>query len=417
MSMSPTIAADPIVEDFRLSFIWLEPIFDVVTGAAKPNSAFDFVEAEPLYASQFNRIMKGSGTTTFDVPWQGRDRQFFWKYYLGSGGLDQASGTQAWSHFVPLKANLPFTGSSKSYKSVSIEGFYYQHAFSLIITCRFSGKLPLTEAADLAYSTKQGKEKFSFQQNSSTTISLDLDSLAGKVLSYMRESVLGKSAKPSRSRGVFTVFTVVTANPFTEFKAGGSVHRDLQTMTEWPPDPSTAKLLAESEIRIPIKNATADGSILVGRQRARAVWFPGLFSVKDEKKHSLGCYHRNQCFSAMQVESLCAFVRCTLDMIAAGTPFYKLKPPHRASAMDAKNRLEELYLADSQTQNTYRTSSIKKQIEQNDLKQVNDLRRIINPACQDLPPSPKSSSGSADVLPSTPTPSASGSAPNTPTKP
>jgi hypothetical protein len=412
--MSPTIAADPIVEDFRLSLIWLEPIFDVVTGAAKPNSAVDFVAAEQLYASRFDGILKGSGAAAFDVPWQGRERQFFWKYYLGSGGLDQASGTQAWSHFVPLKASLPFTGRSQSYKSMSIEGFYYQHAFSLIITCRFSGKLPLTEAVDLAYSTKQGKEKFSVQQNSATAISLDLDSLAGKVLSYMRESVLGKSAKPSRSRGVFTVFTVVSANPFTEFKAGGSVHRALQTVTEWPPDPSTANLLAESEIRIPIKKTTADGSILVGRQRARAVWFPGLFSVKDKKKHSLGCYHRNQCFSAMHVESLCAFVRCTLEMITTGTPFYKLKPPHRASAMDAKDRLEELYLADSQTQNTYRTSSIRKQIEQNDLKQVNDLRRIINPACQDLPPSQKSSSGSAAALLSTPTPPPPGS---TPTKP
>jgi hypothetical protein len=51
-----------------------------------------------------------------------------------------------------------------------------------------------------------------------------------------------------------------------------------------------------------------------------------------------------------------------MDMINAGTPFYKLKSPHKASAMDAKERLEELFVADSQTQNTYRTSSARVQI-------------------------------------------------------
>jgi hypothetical protein len=206
--------------------------------------------------------------------------------------------------------------------------------------------------------------------------------------------VLGKGAQPSDLREVFTVFTVVSAEPFTAFQAGGPVHRALHTVTVWPPDPPTSKLLPESDIAIPIKNATADGSILVGRQRARAIWFPGLFSIKNKLKPSLGCYHRNQCFSAMQVESLSAFVRCTMDMINAGTPFYKLKSSHKASAMDAKERLEQLYVADSQTQNTYRTSSARVQIDQNDLKRLNELRRTINPACSDLSPSPKTPSSS-----------------------
>jgi hypothetical protein len=401
MSTSPTSSTGPVVTDFRLSFIWLEPIFDVVTGDAKPTASFDFLAAKQMYAWKFDQVLKGSSPATFEVPWQGRKKQYFWKYYLGSGGLDQASGEQAWSHFVPLKSTVPFTAGNKKLKSVSIEGFYYPHAFSLMITCRCSGKLPLSDAVDLAYSIKEGSEKLSVQQNSVPgSWPLDMDSVSQIVIEHMRESILGKTAKPSRSRDVFTVFTVVSADPFTEFKAGGPIHRALQTVTEWPPNPSTSKLLLESEISIPIKKATADGSILAGRQRARAVWFPGLFSMKNKKKPSLGCYHRNQCFSAMQVESLCAFVRCTLDLKTAGTPFSKLKPSHRASAMDAKERLEELYLADSQTQNTYRTSSTKVQIEQNDLKQVNDLRLIIDPASRDLPPS--SPAGAAAPPPTTP---------------
>jgi hypothetical protein len=70
----------------------------------------------------------------------------------------------------------------------------------------------------------------------------------------------------------------------------------------------------------------------LGRQRARAIWFHGLFSMKNKLKPSLVRYHRNQCFSALQVEGLCAFVRYTMDnMINTGTPFYRLKSAHKAT--------------------------------------------------------------------------------------
>jgi hypothetical protein len=404
MSTSPQTPQDPVVTDFRLSFIWVEPIFSVVTGAAKPNAGFDFLLAEQPYSLQFDPALRSPGSTSLDVPWQGRSRQFFWKFYLGGGGLEQTSALHAWSHFVPLKSKLPFVARNKNFKTVSLETFFYRHALALLITCRFCGQLPLADAAQLAYTVKEGSEKFEVQQNGVPSPSpLDIESLAKNILAHMRESVLGKTAQPGEPRDVFTVFTVVSADPFTPFQAGGPVHRALHTVTEWPPDPVTSKLFLESDITIPIKHATADGSILVGRQRARAVWFPGLFSMKNKLKPSLGCYHRNQCFSAMHVESLCAFVRCTMDMINAGTPFYKLKSPHKASAMDAKERLEELFVADSQTQNTYRTSSARVQIEQNDLKRLNDLRRIINPAGSDLTPSPKTPSSSPPAAPTSPT--------------
>lgn len=380
-----------MVGDFRLSFIWVESMFYVFTGAVKPVASFDFLESRQQYSWQFDQVLGGS-VAAFEVPWQNRKKQVFWKYYLGSGGLEQASGAQASSHFVPLKSTLPFVASNRNFKSVSLEGFYYPHAFSVIITCRFSGNLGLTRAVDLAYAIRQGNEKFVVQQkNVSATSSVDLDSLLQDLLTYMRQSALGNTAKPGRSRGLFTIFTVVRADSFTEFQPGGPIHHALHTVTEWPPDPVTSQLFPPEDVMIPIKGATASGSILVGRQRTRAVWFPGLFSQRPSKKPSLGCYHRNQCFSAMQVESLSLLVRCTLDLITTGTPFYKLKPAHRASAMDVNKRLEELYLADRQTQNTYRSCSVRKQIEQNDLKQINDLRRVINPASQNLPLSQQSS--------------------------
>jgi hypothetical protein len=413
MSTSPQAVQDVLVTDFRLTFVWVEPIFPVVTGATKPSAGFDFLLSEASYSLRFNPALQSSGTD-LDIPWHGESKQFFWKFYLGGGGLEQTSAMHAWSHFVPLKGRLPFVARNGNFKAVSLEAFFYRHALGLMITCRFCGQLALTDAVKLAHGVKKGSEKFTVQQNGVPgPAPMDMESLAKTILSHMRESALGKTAQPGGTRDTFTLFTVVSAEPFIAFQPNGPIHRALHTVTEWPPDPATSQLLPATQIAIPIKSATAEGSILVGRQRARAVWFPGLFSMKDKRKPSLGCYHRNQCFSAMQVESLCAFVRGTMDLVEAGTSFYKLKSPHKASAMDAKERLEELYIANSQTLNTYRSSTARVQIEQNDLKRLNDLRRIINPACQDLAPAPIAPAA-PPPKPSTTSPAAPPAAPDSP---
>lgn len=388
MSTSPQAVQDVVVTDFRLSFIWVEPIFEVVTATIKPNAGFEFLESEAKYSSRFDPALESPGVG-LNTPWHGESKQFFWKYYLGGGGLQQTSARHAWSHFVPLKSPLPFAAKNEKFKSVSLEALFYRHALALMITCRFFGQLSLTDAVQLAHGVKKGSEKFKVQQNGVLAAApVDMESLGKTILSFMHETALGNAAQPGEPKDAFTLFTVVSAEPFTAFQPDGPIHRALHTVTEWPPDPATSHLLPAAQITIPIKSATAEGSILVGRQRSRAIWFPGLFAMKDKSKPSLGCYHRNQCFSAVQVESLSAFVRGTMDIIDAGTPFYRLNSAHKASAMDANERLEELYVADRQSQNTYRSSSARVQIEQNDLKRLNRLRKVIDPASQDLAPAP-----------------------------
>ena len=172
-----------------------------------------------IFSYQSNRILgvrsalRSPGSTALDVPWQGRSKQFFWKFYLGGGGLEQTSAVQAWSHFVPLKSKLPFSARNKNFKTISLEAFFYRHALALLITCRFCGQMPLQDAAQLAYTVKQGSEKFEIQQNGVPSPSpLDIESLAKNILNHMRESVLGKAAQPGERREVFTVFTVVSAD-------------------------------------------------------------------------------------------------------------------------------------------------------------------------------------------------------------
>src|ERR1700678_214451 len=305
---SPSAPAEPVVtvSDFRLSFVWIETIFDAVLGNTQLAEQFRFLQKKVTYAPEFEKALRGGGASNLHVPWEGRKQQFFWKHFLGSGTLlDQVSGNLAWSRFVPLRAALPITATHDKLKQVSLEGFYYPHAFALAITCRFTGRLPLDGSADLAYKIKRGAEKFSVRRGSVPSAqSLSIDSLADEAMQWMREMFLGKTATPKPSPDVFTIFTGVCGEPFAKFKQVGPIHAALQKVTEWPADPDTSNPLPESQIRIPVKKTTADGSIMVGSRRARAIWFPGLFSKKDRTKPSLSCYHRNQVFSALQVESL-----------------------------------------------------------------------------------------------------------------
>jgi hypothetical protein len=111
MSTPPHTPEGPVVTDFRLSFIWLEPIFSIVTGT-KPNSGFDFLLAEQTYSLQFDPALRSPGLTTLDVPWQGRNKQFFWKFYLGGrAGTNQRPARLV--DFVPLKSKLPFVARNK----------------------------------------------------------------------------------------------------------------------------------------------------------------------------------------------------------------------------------------------------------------------------------------------------------------
>jgi hypothetical protein len=180
----------------------------------------------------------------------------------------------------------------------------------------------------------------------------------------------------------------------TSLTADGPVHRALQVLSDWPPDPATTSLRKVPGAEAPVKKTTAEGSVLYTDRRGRAIWFPGLFAATNPKKPFLACYHRNQVFGSMQVESLSGLVKETVELIRSGTRHYDLNPTHRACVRHACNSLEAIY--DGDRNHTYRSATLKRQIEQNDLDDLNDMRRILAPGKAPLgaapaqpPPPPK----------------------------
>jgi len=375
--------ADVKIQDFRLSFTWVETLPGAAGWTTPLAPAFSFLRKNDLYAKAFRDALTGASPAGLEVPWKEHKKQFFWKYYLGGPALNDVSGGQAWEHLVPLRTKLPFLVKNWGPGYALLEGFCYPHGLALVVTCRVITELSLPQAVELAYRIKNGEEKFSVESVKKLT-NLSLESLAENGLTWLREAVLGKKAQAGKQRDVFTVFTVVKAEPLTRFELGAEVHRALQAITEWSPDPDTATLLPLDDVKVPVKKSTAGGSMLFARRRARAIWFPGLFAKKDPKKPSLGCYHRNQLFAAMQVDSLGGLVKATFGLLKDGTPLYKLDPTLKTCTRNAIERLEELYLGDRDR--SYRSSSPRLQIDQNDLNELNSLRHSLNGSANDLGP-------------------------------
>jgi hypothetical protein len=338
----------------------VETNLEIFKPTAELADSFQFLKKSERYRK---------GLAGLEVPWHKRKKQFFWKYYLAGPALEAVSGKQAWEHVVPLRAKLPVTVKDWKKGIVTLEGFYYPHGLALAVTFRVNGPFTLDDAVKLAYDIRDGGEKFITQEDK---LERSLDSLGENGLTQMRNTLFKQGGVPGKQGEAFTIFTLVKGDPFTPFELGGPVHRALQSVTEWMPDPETATLRPLPEVQVPLRGSAAAGSILFGRRRGRAIWLPGLFAKKDPKKPSLGCYHRNVLFASMQVDSLGGLVKGTANLLRNQTPLAKLDMTLKACARNAIDRLRELYEGDKDK--TYRSNSPKAQIEQNYLKDLNYLQ-------------------------------------------
>ncbi len=388
-SNTPAPSPPPVdltIQDFRLSFVWMETNLDIFSPTVELADSFQFLRKSEQYRQAFENALAGRDPNGLEVPWYKRKKQFFWKYYLAGPALERVSGRQAWEHVVPLRVKLPLTVKDWKKGIVTVEGFYYPHGMALAVTFRANGPLSLDGAVKLAYAIRGGEEKFVTQED---RVERDLDSLAEDALTQMRHKLFKKGGEPGMSGDSFTIFTLVKGEPLTRFVPDGPVHRALQALTEWMPDPEDASLRPLAEVQIPLRGSAAPGSILFGRRRGRAIWLPGLFAKKDLKKPSLGCFHRNQLFSAMQVDSLGSLVKGTASVFRNDTPLSKLDMTLKACTRNAIDRLRELYEGDRD--NTYRSNSPVAQIEQNYLKDLNYVQDIMMAGAKPLGPANKSS--------------------------
>lgn len=378
------MSTEPIILDFRLSLVWTETLLGLLDGTLQPKPSFEFLALSSSYKQLFETLQQPGAVAALAVPWK-ESRQHFWNFYLPGSVGKPVGGKQAWEHLVPLRAKPALTVAPSPKGQLTLEGYYYPHGLAVVCTFRCQGSFTPDQVRETAYAIRYD-ERLAVTADGKPQ-QLSLNALARKALDSLRAAAVDPGNMIGERRDPISLLTVIKGEGVDAQKPvpeddQGLVRRMLDVLTYWPSAPETASLTPLADITLTLKRGTAKGSAIFARDRGRTVWFPSLFTLKKQKMPSLTCYHRNNLMGAMQVESLSALVAATAAQLRGGKELKDLTSAHKARARNAADCLERLFRGDKNE--TYRSDSFKRQISDNDLDALNDLRRALSPGATDL---------------------------------
>jgi hypothetical protein len=358
------------IRSFRLSLVWTETHAGLLGHTVAPQADFEFLTRRDLYEKRFPLALAGNDPAGLQAPWQNRKRQLFWLYYLGTGTtLPAVPPGHAWQSLVPLRRELARDLPLAPDGVAAIEGFFYPHGLSLAITVKFAGAFSPAAAAQAAWNLKRAN-------------GAKLAATANAALQRLRDALLGPGAAPGPQREVFTIFSVLKAEGSTRpLPQDPDLGRMLEIVTAWPANPGAAGPATPAGC-VPVRKRASQHSVICSGSRARAVWFPREFTARDPSVCSIACFHRNLLFGTMQVDSLGALVATVAALVRGGTPHYNLYSTLLGCAKHAVKRLETIHQGD-QSQ-TYKSRGLQRQIQENDLADLNFLRQLFTPAVAPL---------------------------------
>ena len=352
------------IKDLRLSFIWVETLFDMLRDAQPAGAPMAFLGRSHLYAAQFAAMPAGLGP-----PWPKPSKHNFWRYYLQCDPFKMPA-SQAWRFLVPFRrVPLSVRGATPALRVIA-EGFYYPHGIGLIVTLTDTTDRALFDAVAASFLLRT--DACVVVDDGAGGRAVTLDQCADECFDSLRAAAYGAAVKAGvRSLDPFTVVTVVQAAGVDTgpLVTGGPVHRSLEAWTGWR---TSWKTDALSDPAKTVLTTSGGGSrALYASRRGRAVWFPDRFTVPGR---ALSCYHRNLALSSLQVESLGAAVTRTLAV--SGGDLTTLSVHHTDSVGYSTDMLGRFYGAPA---TTYRGWSAPRQITDGDLvTPTNKLRDLMS---------------------------------------
>lgn len=379
------------IKRFKLSVIWSETILDLLEDNT-PSAPMAFLARDYKYGPRFADAIKEQiamrqanlrPSGELAPPWPAPVGHHFWMYYLRKRTLDDVSGQKAWEALVPFRVRPPFkVQAAAPIDRVLSEGYAYPHGFAWVLTMECSGAFSPDQFVDTAQNLRRTTQFTVRRSGGSEQYSPEV--LTSKALQWLRTAIFGSSVSAGTPLSVdpFTVLTVLQATgneAETCVQPNGIVHRILEAVSKWrptrigdtPPELSTVDIgrfrqSPESGGDPPRGSARR---IIYGRERGRAVWFSDSFlppAPGEREYHLLGCYHRNLMFASLQGESLLGLLAVTAQAND------RLPNWQDKCAKNAARRVGWLY---GGVRWTYRTSSLRAQVEQQDLgKTVNAVR-------------------------------------------
>jgi hypothetical protein len=351
------------IDDSRATFIWFES-FRGLLADPPVETKRPYLLTPEGYADAFTASVSGTpnGPVGVTPPWPRKGSHMFWAHYLGGQrDLARVKGAAAWNALVPFRVRVPVGTNVPFAGTMSIEGFLYPHGHALVITVRLAAQgLNLDDTVDALVGIRGGKP-------------VELDALARKGLEWLRSSTFGADAKPDTvTETPYSVQTFIRsegANGVNPIVEGDPIHRALQACTSWSPTWKVDALQPLAPRLAGINLPAPPGHAMYVDKHGQSAWFPETSNVAGgAAQRSLSCYHRNQVFGALQVESLSALMDVTAGVLANGAA---LSLRHDNCARRGADTLGRMYGA----QKTYKSGSIRAHIERRGLAGVtNDVR-------------------------------------------
>lgn len=391
-----TSAKGPVIQNFRISFIWCEAFFVDNDHPVIPlNSPFSFLGDFSSYDDTFKQIKNSRDgllkNLNISLPWERKEsnKPIFWTdYTLGERyELRNLTSADAWKNLVPFRAATPpFDIIPWLPPRFALEIFYYPHGFACVLTAYYEGQFSLGEVVDKSLALRQEKKGGFTLQGSSGALSSSsfdiLDNLAEEVMDILHQQTVGPNAQlGSRTPSPFTIITFLQGDGVPlDSPPSKKIHQALEALTNWNPRYKHYNPVPLEQANLLYQQPEVPPShVFYMMQRGRTVWYPVDFS--PGQGNYLSQIHRELVLLTMQVESLCSFLtQCEQQYPALKliTDFPNLRVgAHLCHAVDILGRL---YGGGRFTYSTkYGTPSIQAQLEHNDMiRTINYWRDICD---------------------------------------
>lgn len=371
------------VGDVRITFIWFERSLALFADPA-PDAPHSFRGRPGSYGTMFRGALDGSPAAQgLSPPWGQEGKHRFWRFYLGHASDPSGlTGIKPWNDLVPFRIQLPLALAAAWFPgNITADGFLYPHGHALVVTARFNPRpaLPLAGAVDLARGLRADKS-IGTTWDKKPQRQLKLDVIADEALTWLHNTGLGKNApRGALETEPYSVVTFVRtegADVTQPIAANGDVHRALEATTAWRTSWKVDKLPQLDDCAADIESLAPAGHVLYVDKRGQSAWFPEKSNLAAGERHTLGCYHRNQVFAALQVESLAGLIRCVEDKLQGGQ---KLTQVEDDCARRAAGTLGRLF---GGHESVYKSGSIKAHIARSNL--VSSIDKVRSR--YDMPP-------------------------------
>lgn len=360
------------LQKIQLSFVYVETILDVLTGA-EANPPYAFLGNRFDWAAAFDASAKRDGTV--QPPWPDRAGRGFWTYYFEEQKpLEAIKGDQAWHGVAPLRHPFLIKVTTADARiRLAPEAFIYPHGLAVVVNVFLQGNFTPEQAAEHASDIRR-KQMFEINGTSSRP----LDAVGAAALDALRNAAFGPNVgvgrRPHFPFSVVTVIVGIGGDEASPPADGTAEHRFLDAVTTWSPTWKSAALgkVADHQLESR-KEGVPGGHMVYRRDRGRAIWFPASFNVAAGYIRTLTCYHRNLVLASMQVESLAGLAAGTASFLADGG---KLNDNHYDTAKRASNVLGRFY---GGARTIYRSRSPQAQIDDsNYVDDINSMRQAVN---------------------------------------